>query len=235
MNVNHEVVDLPDPQVQPLVHPLDLPEARRPFTVWWWLDWFAHPTVLLALAAALWQIGNPLVIVLLVPTLTLSGAVFARKYYAREAWAFIPRKRQDITRSLPLTWVLAGAVLHALLLGVVVVFGVQWLVRSGASAGVAAYSVGSGMAVWVLMLGGLLKSIADGLSRKQPMGRLAHDVPHIAVVLSTLLYGYGKLSTHYLPGQWRTEDVLTGAAILLAVQMMWWAVHARGSKPVITS
>lgn len=234
MNVNHEVVDLPDPRVQLRVHPLDLPEARRHFTVWWWFNWVLHPTVLLALAVVLWQIENPPIIVALVPTFLLTCAALAKRYYSREAWAFIPRKRQDAARLLPLTWVLAGAIFHALLLGLVIVLGVQWLVDSGASAGVVAYSVGSGFAVVVLMLGGLLKSIAAAFSRERPIGRLAQDVPYIAVGLGTLLYGYGKLSTQYSPSQWRVADVLIGAAALLTVQMVWWVAHARGSKSVLT-
>jgi hypothetical protein len=31
MNDINELVDLPDPAVHPLVHPLDLPQARRPY------------------------------------------------------------------------------------------------------------------------------------------------------------------------------------------------------------
>jgi hypothetical protein len=31
MNDINELVDLPDPAVNPLVHPLDLPKARRPY------------------------------------------------------------------------------------------------------------------------------------------------------------------------------------------------------------
>jgi hypothetical protein len=231
MTTIREVVQLPDAHIQPLVHPLDIWEARKAFAVWWWLTWLVHPTVFLALFAALWHLNRTFVIPLLAPTTVLACAVLARAYYAREAWAFIPRKRQDVTRPLPAAWVLFGSLLHALLLGAVLLWGVWWLMDTDLPSGVAAYAVGTGLAVAVLMLVAFLRkivSVARGFERSR---QLAYDLPSIAVVVGTALYAYQVLSLHYGSAQWRMVDVLAGAAILITVQLFWWAIHTRVAKP----
>lgn len=43
VNELNELVDLPDPTTHPLVHPLDLPQARRPFRTAWLIDALTSP------------------------------------------------------------------------------------------------------------------------------------------------------------------------------------------------
>jgi hypothetical protein len=43
MNDINELVDLPDPAIHPLVHPLDLPQARRPFRTAWLVGALTSP------------------------------------------------------------------------------------------------------------------------------------------------------------------------------------------------
>jgi hypothetical protein len=45
VNDINELVDLPDPTTHPLVHPLDLPEARRPFRISWLIGTLTSPPV----------------------------------------------------------------------------------------------------------------------------------------------------------------------------------------------
>ena len=45
MNDINELVELPDPAVQPLVHPLDLPRGRRLFRSSWLVGVLTSPPV----------------------------------------------------------------------------------------------------------------------------------------------------------------------------------------------
>jgi hypothetical protein len=43
MNDVTELVELPDPATHPLVHPLDVPQARRPFRTAWLIGALTSP------------------------------------------------------------------------------------------------------------------------------------------------------------------------------------------------
>ena len=49
-----ELVELPDPVTHPLVHPLDLPEARRPFRTAWLIGALTSPPVGALAAVIIW-------------------------------------------------------------------------------------------------------------------------------------------------------------------------------------
>jgi hypothetical protein len=54
VNEIRELVDLPDPAVRPLVHPLDVPEASRPFRTSWLIGALTSPAFGLCVAAIIW-------------------------------------------------------------------------------------------------------------------------------------------------------------------------------------
>ena len=54
MNDINELVDLPDPATHPLVHPLDLPQARRPFRTAWLIGALTSPPVAALVAVIIW-------------------------------------------------------------------------------------------------------------------------------------------------------------------------------------
>jgi hypothetical protein len=116
-----EIVDLPDPAVQPLVHPLDLPEARKHFRRSWLIDSATGPGVAACLAALVWFAGNNFVAPVIAGAAVLVFGRLASGYSAREAWAFIPRKRQDRERLLPWTWRLGSGLTLAVLLAAALV------------------------------------------------------------------------------------------------------------------
>lgn len=67
MNPIEEKVHLPDPETQFLVHPLDLPGARKEFLTGWWLGIVATPQFYTALLAFFWAVSNNYVTPILVP------------------------------------------------------------------------------------------------------------------------------------------------------------------------
>jgi hypothetical protein len=108
MNPVPELVALPDPTVTPLVHPVDLPDARRPFLVGLLVANVAGPLAALAAAAATWAAVRLSLLAAVAGGIALGvGYIVAERYY-RDAWAHIPRKRQDRDRELPLGWDLVG-------------------------------------------------------------------------------------------------------------------------------
>jgi hypothetical protein len=111
-----ELVDLPDPGVQPLVHPLDLPEARRAFRAHWLIATLTDPPVGLLGAALLWFATHSPVWPVIVGLLIVVIGWFARRPCLDTAWSFIPNRRQDRQRRLPLGWELVSRTLFAVLL-----------------------------------------------------------------------------------------------------------------------
>jgi hypothetical protein len=110
VNDINELVDLPDPTTHPLVHPLDLPEARRPFRISWLIGALTGPPVAALAAVILWFASHNYLVPLIAGAAILGFGQLASRQYRDKAWAFIPRKRQDRRRPLyPLPAVVAVA------------------------------------------------------------------------------------------------------------------------------
>src|SRR6476660_3963271 len=151
-----ELVDLPAPSVQPLVHPLDLPEARRPFTFGWIVGILTGPAVGVALAAMVWDLSGSY----LVPLVAAAGLVIPGVYFGRslreEAWAFIPRKRQDRDRVLAPIWEIAEGVVVGGSIALTMVLVSTRIGDSDIPLGVRQFIVGSGAVAIVLVAFDLL-------------------------------------------------------------------------------
>lgn len=216
-----ETVDLPDAATQPLVHPLDLPEARRPFVFAWWLSVLTLPTVFFALAAILWSVSNNYVTPILVPVVVIGGSIFVRRHLESEAWAHIPRKRQDRGRRMPVVWSILKATVSALALLIGLILIILWLVGRDLPAGVTAYMAGMGAGVVVVMLVTLLWTLFAPARLTGELGGWAPQLVSLIVVAATLWYGYITLGVVSGADQWETADVVGGAAIIIGVQVLW--------------
>lgn len=218
----HEAVTLPDATTHPLVHPLDLAEARKPFVVAWWLSVLTLPTVFFALAAMLWSISNNYVTPILVPVVVIGGSVFARRYLESEAWAHIPRKRQDRGRQMPVVWSILKAAISALALLFGLILITLWLVDRDLPADVTAYIVGMGAGVLVLMVLNLLWTLLAPTRLTRELGGWAAQFISLIVVAAALGYGYLVFREHGGAESWKVSDIVTGAAIIIGVQVLWW-------------
>lgn len=231
MNTIREHVDLPDPAVQPLVHPLDLPVARRSFAASWWLDQLASPTMFLALASMLWAISNNYITPILASLVITVCAALASRYQSGEAWSHIPRKRHDHRRQVPLSWSIAQAAIStlALYLGLMLLLG--WIIARDVPPAVAAYSVGMGIGIVMIMAAALLWSLG---APRHPRGTAGSRSPQfVSLVLTTVAVVYASIT---LAGAadaegWQPIDIVTGTAVILTVRVLWLLIRVV-SRPV---
>jgi hypothetical protein len=101
MNDMDEIVALPDPETQPLVHPLDLPEARALFRNGWLVGAVTSLPVAALIAGIVAYAGRNAIGPILVFLALVGFGTLARRWYTDRAWDYIPRKRQDRDRPLP--------------------------------------------------------------------------------------------------------------------------------------
>jgi hypothetical protein len=166
MNDIEEVVDLPDPAVQPLVHPLDLPQARRHLVRGWLASVAAHPAVVLSVAALVWFASRQILPPILAGgSLLVFGALVGR-YFTDEAWAYIPRRRQDRQRRLPLTWEVGESLLVAVLLAGVLVLIVARLGQSDVPVDVRTFTFGMAVGAAAIVVVGFLAEVASRSDRR---------------------------------------------------------------------
>lgn len=191
MNDIAELVHLPDPAVQPLVHPLDLPEARGHFRRWWLIGVLTSPPVAFCVAALVWFASQSYVVPLIAAGALVVVGVLASHLLSDEAWAYIPRRRQDRARPLPISWDLGSAVLVAALLAAVLVLVAFRLSQPDVAPQVRAFTFGMGAAV------GLMEVVkfVDRVLRQRGSGRRAAllTLPGVLVVGGCLALAYDLL------------------------------------------
>jgi hypothetical protein len=141
-----EIVDLPDPAVRPLVHPLDLPPARPLFRRWCLVGTVTSPPVAFCAGGLVWFASQGYVAAVAVGVALVGVGAWAGRCLDDEAWAFIPRRRWDGGRSLPLSGELASAALLAGLLVAVLLLVAGRLAQPGVPSPVRAVVFGMGAA-----------------------------------------------------------------------------------------
>lgn len=224
MSSMREHVELPEEGSQRLVHPLDQADARRPFLRSLWLGEAATPQFFFLAVAILWSVSNNVVIpaVAVLPAAVLAGLT-ARKQQT-DAWSYIPRRRQDLARPLPAAWTVASAAFRAaeLFLGLLIV-----CIRfsgGGLPDGVAAWSVGAGAGIVLLMTAELIwrrrSAQQSGESTPMPWPQIFS----LAAVAGALLFAAAALRG--AGAVWRPADLLAGAAVMVGVQLGWWLLQA---------
>jgi hypothetical protein len=173
-----EIVDLPDPATQPLVHPLDLPEARTEFRNGWLVGAATSLPVAALVAGIIAYLSRgvvgPIAVFL---ALTVFGTL-ASRHCLNRAWDYIPRKRQDRDRPLPRSWDLAAGAILALALGAALLLIVVRLDDADVPVDVRSFTFG-GCALAALLV------VADavlGLLRPARRTRALASLPGVAVV-----------------------------------------------------
>jgi hypothetical protein len=148
-----ELVELPDPAIHPLVHPLDLPEARRPFRTAWLIGALTSPPVGALAAVVIWFASRNYLVPLVAGAAIIGFGQLASGVFREQAWAFIPRKRQDRQRPLPVSWELGSGLVLAAVLALALLLVTFRLARPDVSVEVRAFTFGMGAAAGLLVVG----------------------------------------------------------------------------------
>lgn len=223
MNHLHERVALPDPESQPLVHPLDLAEARGPYRRAWLFSLLASAEVLLLVAAAAWWAAQTY----LAPALALmsTGAIawLAQRHHAADAWGHIPRRRQDVDRPDPWGW----ATLRLLVTSVSLVAGTALILAGldgqGFDRAVRTYATGAALGLGVALV---VTTAVTWWPRRPSVALAAVAWAGLCVVVGSVVVWFAG----WVP---RSPDLLTavlGAAVLLGVHAAWWLVGVTRSR-----
>jgi MFS family permease len=185
-SVMEEIVDLPDPETQPLVHPLDLPEARAEFRRAW-LVGAATGLPVAALVAGIIAYLTTSVVAPIIAFLALTVfGTLAKRWATNRAWDYIPRKRQDRARPLPRAWDLGAAAILALVLGIALLLIVYRLDDADVPLDVRSFTFGM-CAVAALLI---LADAVFGLLRPAGRSRALASLPGVAVVAVATVLAY---------------------------------------------
>lgn len=215
-----ELVDLPDPNRQPLVHPLDLPAARRLWHRSRLIGALANPATGLCVAAIVWFGTHHFLPPLIAgATIAVFGGL-ASYMFASQAWQYIPRRRQDRERTPPIVGDLGAALALAVVAGVALLLLAVRLGRDDIGTEVRQFTFGAGAMVCLLMIVELAALI------RRPRRALVR-LPAVLAVIGGLAAAY---SNWFDPASPYSASTVWGAAMLLAVGVgvaIWQRVEAR--------
>jgi hypothetical protein len=211
MNDINELVDLPDPATHPLVHPLDLPPARRPFRIAWLIGALTSPPVAALAAVIIWFASHNYLVPLIAGAAILGFGQLASRVYQDQAWAFIPRRRQDRQRPLPALWELGAGLALGIVLALALVLVAFRLDRPDVSVQVREFTFGMSAAAGLLVLVDVAARLLRHRGRER--GRALYPLPGAVAVLGSLAVAYGVLFGSSGPSSLGT--VLWGAAAML--------------------
>ncbi len=214
-----EEVDLPDPDVQPLVHPLDLPAARGSFRAGRLIAALTSlPVAALVAAIIAYASRNALPPIIVFLALVVLGAA-ASRWFTDRAWDYIPRKRQDRARPLPGAWEVASAAVLALVLGVALLLVVFRLDDPDVPGAVRAYTFGM-CAVAALLV---VADAVSGLLRPSARRRALAGLPGALVVAGATVLAWAQ----WFDGDADTVNLFWGAvtmavaALLVGAARLW--------------
>lgn len=205
-----EIVDLPDASVQPLVHPLDLRDARRPFLRSQLVGTLASPAVGVCVAAVVWFLSSGYVAPLIAACAIVGFGALAAQLAREQAWAYVPRRRQDRDRALPLAWELGSALVLGVVLAVALILVVVRLARSDISLDVREYTFGMGVGTGLLLAGDAVVTLARrrGRSALRTVAGLLAVAACLAVAYTTLFAATGSATS---------GTVVAGAVTMLVI------------------
>jgi hypothetical protein len=207
-----EEVELPDPDHQRLVHPLDLPAAHALFRNGWLVGAFTSLPVAALVAAIVAYLGrNAIGPIVLFLALVVFGAL-ASRWSTDRAWDYIPRKRQDRARPLPRLWDLGSGAVLALVLGAALLLIVFRLGRDDVPVDVRSYTFGM-CAVAALLV---VVDAVIGLIRPAGRRRALASLPGVAVVAVATILAYAR----WFDGDAGATELLWGALTMAAVAVV---------------
>jgi hypothetical protein len=214
-----ELVDLPDPGTQPLVHPLDLPGARTEFRNGWLVGAATSLPVAALVAGIIAYLTRGVVApIAAFLTLTVFGTL-ASRYATNRAWDHIPRSRQDRQRPLPRSWDVAAGAILALALGAALLLIVYRLDDADVPLDVRSVTFG-GCAVAALLV---LADALLGLLRPGGRRRALASLPGVAVVVVATALAW----TAWFDGDADSSLVFWGAAAMAAAGVLAGAGRLR--------
>jgi MFS family permease len=223
-----EMVDLPDPGVQQLVHPLDLPEARTTFRNGWIIGLLTGPVVGVALGAVAWWTSGSYVIAVIAGLVLVVAGTYAGRVQREEAWAFIPRKRQDRERILPAAWELIQGIVIGSSLAVTILIVAGRLAEPDIPLGVRQFVVGMGVVAILIVVVDLVSGVL--LHRGAAAGRPWLALPVVIAVIGSGAIAFGLLIGLSAPAT--SGSTLLGGATMLVVGVAvlgWERLAGRGS------
>ena len=183
-----EEVELPDPEVQRLVHPLDLAPARGQFRTAWLIGALAGVPVSALIAAIVAYLtgnaGPPIVVFL---ALTVAGGL-AGRWGIERSWDYIPRKRQDRDRPLPRLWDVVSSGLLALVFGIALLLIVFRLDDPDVPIDVRSFTFGMGAVAALLVAG----DTVIGLIRPAGRRRALAGLPGAVVVAAATVLAWTR-------------------------------------------
>lgn len=224
-----ETVPLPDPAVQPLVHPDDVPQARDLWRRAWLFSLAGSGCALFLLGSVLWAATGTW----LAPTLAVltTGAVawFSQHRLAQAAWDHIPQRRQDRDRPEAPRRRAMSHLVDALALACGAMTLVLWAAQARQPRGVQDYLVGAGTALVVLVAGSTVRLVRTRHGRHQAW------VPSLLVLVVAALSLLAAAAWLTRGGTPDAVALLSGALTPLVVAGALWAWPRRARAASIHS
>jgi hypothetical protein len=214
-----EEVQLPDPAVQPLVHPLDLPEARKWFRNARLVAAFTSiPVAALVAAVVAYASRSVLPPIIVFLALSVFGAM-AGRWFTDRAWDYIPRKRQDRERPPPRSWEIGSAIVPAVVLGVALLLFVFRFDDPDVPVDVRSYTFGMCLVAALLVVADSVAGLVRRRARRRALGGLPGTVVVVAVtVLAWTQWFAGDADAGLLI--WGALT-MAGVAVLVAAAKLW--------------
>lgn len=213
-----ELVALPDRSVQPLVHPLDLAEAKGLFRAAWLVELVTGPPVGLAIGALVWALTANIVAAVVAAMPVVAVGTYVGSLRANGAWAFIPRNRQDRRRVLPVAWELVAGIVGGAAIVVAAVLAADRLGRPDIPVGISQFVFGAGLASVLLVVVDLFASLA--LHRGSFVGRPWFGLPIVVALCVAAAFAKGVL---FADGGFEvTSAMLLGSASVVVAGIAYW-------------
>jgi len=218
-----ELVELPDPAIRPLVHPLDVPAARRQLLAAATVSALTGPFSGAAVAALTWFASRSWWVPLLVAPLVIGCGELARRQFEEQAWAHVPRRRADRARGLPLSWQVGQALAAVSLWGLLAMLVAGRLAQPDVAGPVAEVTFGMAAATGLLVVADLFRPL---LSRGRTAAQAA--LPVVSVLGLLVALGGVNQILHGTATAPPTPQMVHGAGAMLLVGAVVGACGTRG-------
>jgi hypothetical protein len=187
------------------------------------------PPVAALAAVIIWFASHNYLVPLLAGAAILGVGQLASGVYREQAWAFVPRKRQDRQRPLPTSWELGSGLALAVVLALALLLVTFRLDQPDVSAQVREFTFGMAAVAGLLVVADFAAKLlgSHGPARRWILFRL----PGVLAVVGSLGVAYGVLFGSSGPAAPAT--VLLGAAAMMVAAAgvgIWKLVDGRRTR-----